>query len=234
MLTSSIKTLMAGGRVVTASALLATTAMAQTTTLDTPQGNTVIVPDDALEAQPSVGYVLESDYPRLDSIENNTTIAQTLISQGYSDVVISREGPILTVTAVRGVTPIELVYSTANGRLVSVDGVETREAPEGSSAGDQMGMNATADGDAGAPDAADGAEDSGMDDGGTGTDDGDTGGEGSGADGDTGGDASGADGSGADGGDAGGSDSAGSGGGSDGGDSDGGDSGGEGGSDGNG
>ncbi|MEE2861065.1 MAG: hypothetical protein VYB46_09675, partial [Pseudomonadota bacterium] len=206
MLTSSIKTLMAGGRAVTASALLATTAMAQTTTIDTPQGNTVIVPDDALEAQPSVGYVLESDYPRLDSIENNTAIAEALISQGYSDVVISREGPILTVTAVRGVTPIELVYSTANGRLVSVDGVETRAAPEGSSANDQMGMDATTEG--GAP-AADGAEDPGMDDGGTGTDDGGMGDDGSGADGDTGGDASGADGSDADSGDDSGSDSAG-------------------------
>ncbi|WP_265501529.1 hypothetical protein [Paracoccus beibuensis] len=253
MLTSSIKTLMMGSRIVTATALLATTAMAQTTTIDTPQGNTVVVPDDALETQPSAGYVMESDYPRLDSIENNTAIAEALIAQGYSDVVISREGPILTVTAIRGATPIELVYSTANGRLVSVDGVETRAAPEGSSANDQVGIG-TDDG-SGTPDAdesddgddaADGTDDGGMggddagdDDGGMGSDDG-------GADGSTG-DGTGSDGSGSDGAGDGDSGSDSGGGDSDGGDSDagdsdggdsggsdGGDSGGEGGGDSNG
>lgn len=136
MLTSSFKTLLIGGKVAATAALLATTAMAQTTAIDTPQGNTVVVPDQALEAQPSGGFVLESDYPRLDSMENNEMIAETLIAQGYSDVVISREGPILTVTAQRAAVPIELVYSTANGRLISVDGVETRPAAGGTSAGD--------------------------------------------------------------------------------------------------
>ncbi|MGZ3215349.1 hypothetical protein [Paracoccus sp. T5] len=136
MLTSSFKTLLIGGKVAATAALLATTAMAQTTAIDTPQGNTVVVPDQALETQPSGGFVLESDYPRLDSMENNEMIAETLIAQGYSDVVISREGPILTVTAQRAAVPIELVYSTANGRLISVDGVETRPAAGGTSAGD--------------------------------------------------------------------------------------------------
>lgn len=196
MLTSSIKTLMLGGRIVTASALLATTAVAQTTTIDTPQGNTVVVPDDALEEQPSGGFVRESDYPRLENLDNDMAVAETLIAQGYSDVVISREGPIMTVTAIRGLTPIELVYSTANGRLVSVDGVETRPEPEGSSANDQMSTGgATSAPDNGTEDGRDDgdADEGGMGDGdtGTGASDGETGapgGDGGEGDGDASGD----------------------------------------------
>lgn len=138
MLTSSFKTILVGSKVAATAMLLATTAFAQTTSIETPQGNTVVVPNQALETEPSAGFVLESDYPRLDSMENNETIAETLIAQGYSDVFISREGPILTVTAQRAGVPIELVYSTANGRLISVDGVETREAAGGTSAGDTV------------------------------------------------------------------------------------------------
>lgn len=136
MLTSSFKTLLIGGKIAATATLLATTAIAQTTTIDTPQGNTVIVPDQSLDAQPSAGFVVETDYPRLDSMDNNELIAETLIAQGYTDVFISREGPILTVTAQRNAVPIELVYSTANGRLISVDGVETRAPAGGTSAGD--------------------------------------------------------------------------------------------------
>nr|WP_111300250.1 hypothetical protein [Paracoccus saliphilus] len=138
MFTSSFKSLLIGGRLAATAALLATSAVAQTTSIDTPQGNTVVVPDQALEEQSGASFVAESDYPRLESMENNQIIADSLIAQGYSDVFISREGPILTVTAQRDSMPIELVYSTANGRLISVDGVETRAPAKGASAGDTV------------------------------------------------------------------------------------------------
>lgn len=210
MLKTPFKALLMGTQIAAAS-LLATTAIAQTTQVDTPAGTTVIVPDAALQEEPSAGFVREGDYPRLESIENYEAISETLSAQGYSDIYIQREGPILTITAQRAGVPIELVYSTANARLVSVDGVETRPEAEGSSANDIVG-------------AATGSETT------TGTDqDGATdgedaaGGDGTDAGGDAGTDAGGE----ADGGDTGGSDAdggsdGGSNGGSDGGESDGG------------
>ncbi|MFN3276950.1 MAG: hypothetical protein ACK41Y_00960 [Paracoccus hibiscisoli] len=173
MLKTPFKALLVGTQIAAAS-LLATTAIAQTTQVETPAGTTVIVPDAALQEEPSQGFVLEGDYPRLESIENYETIAETLSAQGYSDIYIQREGPILTITAQRAGVPIELVYSTANARLVSVDGVETRRDAEGSSAGDitgaatgsQSGAGSDATDDAGAD--TDGADaDTGAD---TGTD----------------------------------------------------------------
>lgn len=137
----SLKTLLKGGTMAAAMGLMAAPALAQTTTIDTP-GSTVIVPDAALEAEPSQGFVLESDYPRFESLENYAAISEVLIAQGYSDVQILREGPILTVTAQRAGVPVVLVYSTANARLVSVNGVETRADPEDSS-GTDVGPDAT-------------------------------------------------------------------------------------------
>ncbi|WP_411837758.1 hypothetical protein [Paracoccus sp. ME4] len=223
MLKTPFKALMLG-TTLTAGSLMAGTAIAQTTAVESPQGTTVIVPDDALEAAPAQGFVVEGDYPRLESIENYEAIAETLSAQGYSDIFIQREGPILTITAQRGGVPTELVYSTANGRLVSVDGVETRAEPEGSSANDTAEDPAdagtdggTGTGDDGATDGGDGTDTGGTDGGDTGGDaGGDTGGD---AGGDTGGDAGG-DASGDSGGDAGGD--GGSDGGSEGGDSGGG------------
>lgn len=139
ILKTPFKALLVGSQIAVTS-LMATTAIAQTTQIETPQGSTVIVPDNALEDEPSGGFVTEGDYPRLESIENYEAIAETLSDQGYSDIFIQREGPILTVTAQRAGVPTELVYSTANGRLVSVDGVETRADPEGSSGGDDAGQ----------------------------------------------------------------------------------------------
>lgn len=232
MLKTPFKALMLG-TTLTAGGLMAGTAIAQTSAVESPQGTTVIVPDDALEAAPAEGFVVEGDYPRLESIENYEAIAETLSAQGYSDIFIQREGPILTITAQRGGVPTELVYSTANGRLVSVDGVETRAEPEGSSANDTAPDPAdpgtddgTGTGDDGATDGDDGTDTGGTD----GTDGGDMGGD---AGGDTGGDAggdTGGDAGGDTGGDAGG-DAGGDSGGDAGGDSDG-DAGGDGGSDG--
>lgn len=139
MLKTPFKALLVGSQIA-ATSLMATAAIGQTTQIETPQGSTVIVPDNALEEEPSGGFVAEGDYPRLESIENYEAIAETLSDQGYSDIFIQREGPILTVTAQRAGVPTELIYSTANGRLVSVDGVETRADPEGSSGGDDAGQ----------------------------------------------------------------------------------------------
>ncbi|WP_252930086.1 hypothetical protein [Paracoccus sp. 08] len=139
MLKTPFKALLVGSQIA-ATSLMATAAIGQTTQIETPQGSTVIVPDNALEEEPSGGFVTEGDYPRLESIENYEAIAETLSDQGYSDIFIQREGPILTVTAQRAGVPTELVYSTANGRLVSVNGVETRADPEGSSGGDDAGQ----------------------------------------------------------------------------------------------
>ncbi|QDA36199.1 hypothetical protein E4191_18910 (plasmid) [Paracoccus liaowanqingii] len=215
-----------GGQIV-ASSLMATTAIAQTTQIKTLQGSTVIVPDSALEESPSGGFVAEGDYPPLESIENYEAIAETLSDQGYSDIFIQREGPILTVTAQRAGIPTELVYSTANGRLVSVDGVETRAEPEGSSAGDDGSQAAAGTSDEGDDnDASDtpGGDDGAGDDGNAGADggsdagDGTDGGANGGSDGSSGSEADGgSDGSNSDGGSGSGSD-----GGSDSGDSDGG------------
>lgn len=198
MLKTPFKALLVGSQIAVTS-LMATTAIAQTTQIETPQGSTVIVPDNALEDEPSGGFVTEGDYPRLESIENYEAIAETLSDQGYSDIFIQREGPILTVTAQRAGVPTELVYSTANGRLVSVDGVETRVDPEGSSAGDDAGQAEAGASDAGddsdtpdTPGGDDGAsEDSAGDNGADGGSDAGDGGADTGSDGSDGGEADG-------------------------------------------
>lgn len=213
MLTNPLKAVLIGGKTAALAALLATTAAAQTA-VPTPEGNVVVIPEAALEAE-SRSVLVESDYPVLTSFDNDQAIAETLIGQGFTNVVINRTGPILTITATRDGVPIELVYSTANGRLMSVDGVEFRH-PSDAAAASEPGRGST-----GASDAvSDGAADDSADDGD------DTAGGGEAADGDGAGDAGGADGAGgeSDGGD----------GGSDGGDggSDGGEGEGEGGADG--
>ena len=245
----TMKTLTWGGSLAVLTALAGTTALAQTS-------GTVIVPAPALQAEPSVGAVTESDIPILEQIDNDQAIAETLIAQGFTDVHILRQGALMTVTAQRAGVPIELVYSVANGSLVSIDGQNLRPEGEDSSAGDRpqsrpdRGTDAT-DEDSASPDTDDGAADEGSedtsddaqadgtadseggaDDGATGHDGSDAGGDGAagsdGADSDAGSD-SGSD-TGADGGADGGSDS-GSDSGSDGGDSgsgDGSDSGGDG------
>lgn len=224
-MTPTIKTLLAAGQTAALAALLGSTALAQTSDTET-----VLVPEPALEANSSIGIISEAAPRTLEQMDNDQTIADTLILQGFTDIHILREGPMMTVTAQRDGQPIELVYSVANGTLVSIDGQELREPSEGSSAND---VQAAGDG-ASDADARDGAGDEGDGDmsGGETGDDGAADGGGSDADGsDT--DSGGTDGGESDGGDAGsgdgsdggsdGADSGGSDGGSDaGGDSDGG------------
>lgn len=181
-MTLSFKALLLGTKIAATASLLATTAIAQTTTITPPQGMAVIVPDAALEEEASGGFINEADYPRFESLENYEAIGDTLVAQGFSDVTILREGPILTVTAQRGGVPIELVYSTANSRLVSVDGIETRPEVEMSSGGDIAGA-ATGDGTAtGTDDGTDGDGSTDGSDGGADGSDADAGGDTDGAD----------------------------------------------------
>lgn len=223
MLNTKLTFLMTGGRIAALTALMGGTALAQGT-------ETVIVPAPALEADGPASFVVDSGVPMVVQLDNEQAIAETLVGQGFTDVHILREGALMTVTATRAGEPIELVYSVANGSLVSVNGDELRPDPEASSAGGQA-ADAVPDTpdteDASSDDAAtdDGATD--EDGGGAASGDADAGTDaGSDGDGDTGtdgaGDAAGdSDTDGADGGD------------TDGGDSDGGSTG-EGGSDGEG
>ncbi|MEF9602180.1 VOC family protein [Paracoccus sp. PXZ] len=182
MLKRSIATVLIGGKVLALGAMMSSTALAQsgeviegnTTVVETPSGSTVIVPGVAAEPSTPLGAVTEPGYPLLEQLDNDEEIARTLISQGFTDVHILREGPILTVNAQRGGQPIELVYSIANGSLISVDGVELRPAPDETGNGDST-TAATEDG----TDPGDGADDNGGDETGDGT-----GGEGDGGTGD--------------------------------------------------
>ena len=136
---SSIKTLVQAGRGVAVLALLAGPAMAQTTVIATPQGNDVLVSERALDTDQPKGLEWADDYPVLEQVENNDAIIDMMIGQGFSDLKILRKGQMLTITGQRDGVPTELVYSTANGRLLSVDGVETRDATDSpSSIADRM------------------------------------------------------------------------------------------------
>lgn len=156
MLNSSIKTLMLGGKAAAIAALMAGTAMAETTIISTPTGNDVLATESAMDAEASKGIVWADDYPVLEEVENNDAIIDMMIGQGFTDLKITRKGPMLTVTGQRDGVPTELVYSTANGRLVSVDGVETqdRSGDAEPSIADRM-MDNVADGDSDAEMATD-------------------------------------------------------------------------------
>lgn len=162
MTNHGLKTLMAGGKAAAIVTLLGTSALAQTSVTDT---EAVIVPQPALEAESSMGVISEAAPRTLEQMDNDQNVAETLLAQGFSDIYILREGPMMTVTAQRDGQPIELVYSVANGSLVSVNGEELRAEGEGSSANDVEGGEAAAD---------DGATDDGMTDGGDMSDDGAT------------------------------------------------------------
>ncbi len=202
MLKNSFKAAMVGGRVLTIGALtsgamMGTTALAQTaqvetgttTIVETPAQNTAVVPGIAAAPGTPVGAVADPGYPLLEQLDNDQAIAQSLISQGFSDVHILREGPILTVNAQRGGQPTELVYSVANGSLVSVDGVKLRDAPDatgdgqtsdvGADAGSDNGGAAGSDGSDGAGDGSEGGDSDGSDGSSDGSD-GSDGGDGSG------------------------------------------------------
>ncbi|MCQ0970760.1 hypothetical protein MLD63_10020 [Paracoccus sp. TK19116] len=200
MFGNTLKSLMIGGKVVALGTLLGTTAMAQTST------DTVIVPEAAMERDTAIGTIGDSAPRSMEQMDNDQMIAETLIAQGFGDVYILREGPILTVTANRDGEEIELVYSVANGRLMSINGYEVGDDGEVETAGDRdtgvaasaAEMDPDADGDVGEGADGDGSDDGAGDDaGGTEGDTGDGAGDDAGGDagsdtgGDTGGDAGG-------------------------------------------
>ncbi|MCZ0963955.1 hypothetical protein [Paracoccus benzoatiresistens] len=187
MLTYTFKIALMGGKAAALGTMLATTTLAQTV-VETPSGNTAVVTDPALEPTAPVGAVVQPDLPLPEQFENDVAVSETLLAQGFTDIRIVRKGPIMTVTAQRNGMPTELLYSTANGTLVSVDGVEMRAAPDTTSNGQFAGTAATAtatgtpsdegpaDGDTGISDGADAGGDAG-------TDSSDTGGNDTGTDG---------------------------------------------------
>lgn len=196
MLKKSLSTALIGGKVLALGALMGTTAIAQTaivvdendTVVETPAGNTAVVPGTAAAPGAPVGAVVDGEYRLIEQIDNDQAVAETLIAQGFSDVHILREGALMTVTAQRDGVPTELVYSIANGSLVSVDGVELRAEGDTSSEKD-AGVAATAT-DA-TDDAADDGTDVGDDTDADGTDsDADSDGDGTGTDGTDGSDSS--------------------------------------------
>ena len=161
MLTRSLKLAMVGGKAAALAALMATTAGAQQT-VPTPEGNVVVIPDAAIQPETS-GSIPEIGYATLTSFDNDQVVAETLIGQGFTNLVINRTGPLMTVTAQRDGVPTELVYSLANGRLMSVDGVAFQhpadaaaaaEPGAGSSGATAAGMTGDDDDDGG-DDAAD-------------------------------------------------------------------------------
>lgn len=146
MLTDKIKFVLLGGQAAALSVLLGTTALAQEeTVVETPEGNSVTVPEAAETTESPIGTITETDYPILEQWENDEAVAKTLVSQGYTNIHILREGALMTVTAQRDGQPIELVYSVANGSLVSVDGVELRRDEEPSSAETGVASDAVED-----------------------------------------------------------------------------------------
>ena len=218
MLKRSFTTVLMGSQALGLGVLLGSSALAQsgevvegnTTVVETPLDNTAVVPGMAAEPGTPVGAVSRPDYPLLEQLDNDEAVAQSLISQGFTDIHILREGAIMTVHAERDGQPTELVYSIANGSLISVDGVELRAEPDTTSNGETAAATSddAPDGNDGSNDGSD--EDSGSDPGADdGSDDGDSN-DGSddgsdssdGADGSDGGDGD-SDGDGSDGGDGG-------------------------------
>ena len=222
MLKRSFTTVLMGSQALGLGVLLGSSALAQsgevvegnTTVVETPLDNTTVVPGMAAEPGTPVGAVSRPDYPLLEQLDNDEAVAQSLISQGFTDIHILREGAIMTVHAERDGQPTELVYSIANGSLISVDGVELRAEPDTTSNGETAaatsddapdgndGSNDGSDEDSGSdPGADDGSDDGDSNDG---SDDGSDSSDGAdGSDGGDGGSDGGSDGDGSDGGDSG-------------------------------
>lgn len=152
MLTGTMKSTLIAGKAAALAMLLGTAAYAQVS-VDTPEGTTVTVPQSAVEGQAPVATTADTGYEVLAQTANDEVIISSLESQGYSSVTIARDGTVLTVLAERDGQPIELIYSTATGRLISVDGV-----PVGPSESDFVVIDGAVAGDAPAPAMADPGE----------------------------------------------------------------------------
>ncbi|MCF3974729.1 hypothetical protein [Paracoccus salsus] len=141
MLNHTLKALMTGGKAAALVALMGSTALAQDAGTET-----VIVPAPALDTESAIGVVVEGGLPVLEQLDNDQAIAETLVAQGFTDIHILREGALMTVTAQRAGQPVKLVYSVANGSLVSIDDVKLRAEGEASSGDDPATPQTDADG----------------------------------------------------------------------------------------
>lgn len=118
------------------SIVLGSAALAQGTS-----DNDAIVPETAKVAKPTIG-VVDDDVPAVpEKLENNEAVAESLISQGFTDIHILRQGAKMTVTAMRDGQPIELIYNVANGTLLSIDGQELDPKVEGDTGGGDSDMD---------------------------------------------------------------------------------------------
>lgn len=122
MLNAKMKSAMIAGKAALVATLLGSAAYAQVS-VDTPAGNNVVVPEAALEGQAAVATTADTGYETLAQNANDEAIRNALEAQGFGNVLITRDGTTLTVTADRGDEMVELVYSTATGRLITIDGV---------------------------------------------------------------------------------------------------------------
>ncbi|MFN3525725.1 MAG: hypothetical protein ACK4YU_06515 [Paracoccus sp. (in: a-proteobacteria)] len=122
MLTGSMKSALIAGKAAALATLMGTAAFAQVS-VETPAGTDVTIPQSALEGQAPVATTPDTGYELLAQSANDDAITMSLEAQGFTSIAILRDGTVLTVTAERDGEPTELVYSTATGRLVSVDGI---------------------------------------------------------------------------------------------------------------
>ncbi|MFN3275801.1 MAG: hypothetical protein ACK41U_14155 [Paracoccus sp. (in: a-proteobacteria)] len=148
MLTGTMKSTLIAGKAAALAMLLGTAAYAQVS-VETPDGTNVTVPQAAIEGQAPVATTPDTGYEVLAQTANDEVIVSSLESQGYTSVMIARDGTVLTVLAERDGQPIELIYSTATGRLISVDGV-----PVGPSESDFVVIDGAVQGEAPTPPAA--------------------------------------------------------------------------------
>lgn len=127
-----IQTLKIGGKAAALATLMATASFAQTATTDN---------NSEVAATPQVTTMEGVQFPELASVETDQQVIDDLSAQGYENVAVTRDGDNVRVTAERAGLPTEMVFDSADARLILVDGVEPSNEPA-----DMAAPAATADG----------------------------------------------------------------------------------------
>lgn len=138
-------------------AAMSTSALAQEATqVETAEGQTVTVPADAAESDglSPVATAVVTDFPILNQDMNDQNIADTLLSQGFEDIYILREGSLMTVTATRENNDIKLTYNLVEGRLIDVNGERILTEEERTLGEDGNALGASASSEAASDDGA--------------------------------------------------------------------------------
>lgn len=115
-----IQTLKLGGKAAALATLMATASIAQTAITDNASD---------VAADPSITTMEGVQFPELASVETDQQVIDGLSEQGYENVVVTREGEAVRVTAERAGLPTEMVFNSADARLMMVDGVEPSAQP---------------------------------------------------------------------------------------------------------